>query len=142
MYFLKGSKQDIKDTANFIKDKLVVRDLVNYANTDLTLFRRILSNELIQFLDFNNITQLWDLIHLSENEVKLLYRTSFLDREIKEKECLIAFITLDLILKEFDLAFSPGGLQNLKQRDVNSIKLHMLLIENHIINTKHEELKC
>jgi len=145
MFLLKSSKAEVKEISKFLKAKMTVRDLASFANVDLSLFRRVLSDDLNGFLDFNNITQLWDLIHLSENDFKLLYRTSFLDREVSEKECLLAFFTLDLILKEFDLAFSPGELQNLKQRDINAIKLHMLLIENHILNQANgndEELKC
>lgn len=142
MFLLKSNKVELVEIANFLKERVPVKNLASYANVDLSLFRRILTDELNKFLDHNNISQLWDLIHLSENDLKLLYRTSFLDREVSEKECLLAYFTLDLILKEFELAFSPGGLHDLNQREVNSIKLHMLLIENHIINTENEELKC
>jgi hypothetical protein len=144
MYLLKGQKSDIKEISEFIKNKLVIKDIANHANTDLSLFRRIFSDELNHFLDHNRITQLWDLIHLSESDVKLLYRTSFFDREISEKECLKAFFTLDLVLREFDLAFAPTCLDNLNQRDINTIKLYLMLVENNLTSSKvlGEDSRC
>lgn len=134
MLLLKGNKKDIVEISNFIKAKNVIGDIVTNANTDLSLFRRVLSDELNYFLDENNLTQLWDLIHLSESDFKILWKTTFVRNEVREEDCLRAFFTLDLILKEFNLAFAPEGLRNIQKREVNTIKLYMLLIENDLAN--------
>lgn len=123
---LRVNIQELKDIANLFKERCEVKNHFGYANSGLSPFKQVLSNEIVEFLELNKIEKVWELARYSRSDIFELLNETYIENPPAYEECFYVCETLDLILSMLELSFLPSELdQRTPDREFNSLEVFL-----------------